>query len=104
MEKMDMKKSITIPIRYLPNTLTTKDEGKQLRMLLQSRKMYKNNKYYTRKSVRSYTSKKSNHIKNAQKIYGIKKKTPNKELSIKKGFSIDAIEKIVKKGEGSYFS
>lgn len=104
MEKMYMNKSITLPIRYLPNTLTTKDKGKQLRMLLQSRKLYKNNKYYTRKNVGSYTSKKSNHIKNAQKMYGINKITPNKELSIKTGCSIDALEQIVKKGEGAYFS
>jgi len=33
-------------------------------MLLKSRKLYKQNKYYTRKRLLSYNNKKSNHILN----------------------------------------
>jgi hypothetical protein len=38
-----MKKSIKMPIRYLPKNLTKKDKKKQISMLLKSRKMYKKN-------------------------------------------------------------
>ena len=66
---------INIPIRYLPSKLSKRDKSKQKKMLLKSRKLYKNKKYYTRKPLASYKNKKSNHIINAQKIYGIKNVT-----------------------------
>jgi hypothetical protein len=59
--------------------------------------MYKKNKYYTRKKVSSFKNKKSNHILNARKIYNIQNITPNKELSLKTGCSLSALNKIVKK-------
>ena len=93
-----------IPIRYLPKKLTRKDKKKQLNMLLKSRKMYKQNKYYTRKIVSSYKNKKSNHISDASRIYNIKNITPNQELAQKTGCSLSALKQIVKKGEGAYFS
>ena len=96
--------NIKVPIRYLPNNLTRNDKKKQIKMLMKSRKLYKKQKYYTRKTVSSYKNKKSNHIMNARRIYNIKNITPNKELSIKTGCSISALNEIVKKGEGAYFS
>ena len=93
-----------IPVRYLPYRLTKKDKQKQKRMLLKSRQLYKKGKYYTRKSIKSYNNKTSNHIVNARKIYGIDKISPSKELSKKTGCSISALKQIVKKGEGAYFS
>ncbi len=93
-----------IPLRYLPRKLTKKDKKKQIKMLLKSKKMYKQNKYYTRKNVSSYKSKKSKHILNAFKIYGIKNIAPSKELSQKTGCKLSALNKIVKKGEGAYYS
>jgi hypothetical protein len=95
---------INIPIRYLPNKLSKRDKSKQKKMLLKSRKLYKNKKYYTRKPLASYKNKKSNHIINAQKIYGIKNVTPNNELAKKTGCSVSALKQIVKKGQGAYFS
>jgi len=92
------------PIRYLPKTLSKKDKKKQIRMLIKSKKLYKKHKYYTRKNVSSYKNKKSNHILNAQKIYKIKNITPNKELAEKTGCKITALNQIVKKGEGAYYS
>lgn len=94
---------LTIPIRYLPKTLSKKDKKKQIRMLIKSKKLYKEHKYYTRKNV-SYKNKKSNHILNAKKIYKIQKITPNKELATKTGCKISALNQIVKKGEGAYYS
>ena len=95
---------LKVPIRYIPNFLTRKDKKKQTNMLLKSRKLYKKHKYFTRKKLSSFKSKKSNHIINAMNIYKVKKIYPNKELSIATGCSIDALRKIVKKGEGAYYS
>jgi hypothetical protein len=95
---------VRVPIRYLPKGLSKKDRLKQARMLTKSRKMYKKHEYYTRKMVPSFHSKTSNHIENARKIYKISNIIPNKELSKKTGCSLAALQKIVKKGEGAYFS
>lgn len=92
------------PIRYLPKSLSKKDKQQQINMLTKSKKLYKKNKYYTRKALPSYKNKKSSHIMNARKIYNIETIKPSPELSKATGCSIDALHKIVKKGEGAYFS
>lgn len=96
--------SVKIPIRYLPRNLTETDQKKQVRSLLKSRKLYKANKYYTRKNLPSYTSKESQHIKNARKIYNVENVAPNEELAQKTGCTIAALNEIVRKGEGAYYS
>jgi hypothetical protein len=98
------RKTKSVPRRYIPKGLTKKDKKKQREMLKKSRKMYKKGKYYTRRKVKSFKSKKSNHITKAQKIYKIDKIYPGKELANKTGCSVNALKKIVKKGEGAYFS
>ena len=60
--------------------------------------------YYKRKPLSSYKSKPSNHISNARKIYNISSIQPSKKLAIKTGCSLGALKKIVKKGEGAYYS
>lgn len=97
-------KTIKFPMRYLPKSLSKKDKKTQIKMLMKSKQLYKKNKYYTRKKVSSFKNKKSNHILNARKIYNIQNITPNKELSIKTGCSLNAMNQIVKKGEGAYYS
>jgi len=100
-----MKKIIKkVPVRYLPKSLSKKDKKKQISMLKKSQKLYKKNKYYTRKPLSSYKNKTSKHILNAQKIYGINKVVPNKELAKATGCSLEALKQIVKKGEGAYYS
>jgi hypothetical protein len=93
-----------IPVRYVSKKLTRKDKGKQVRMLMKSRRLYKSNKYYTRKAVPSYKSKTSSHIKDACRIYNISSVEPNKELAMKTGCKLSALNKIVRKGEGAYYS
>lgn len=93
-----------VPIRYLPKRLSKKDRAAQLKMLTKSRKMYKQGKYYTRKKVPSFQSKESDHVKKARKIYGVDSIAPSEELSVATGCSMDALQKIVAKGEGAYFS
>ena len=93
-----------IPVRYIPRKLTRKDKRKQIKMLMRSRGLYKKHKYYTRKEVPSYKSKTSNHILNARRIYNIENIEPSKELALKTGCKLSALNKIVRKGEGAYYS
>jgi len=97
-------KTVKFPIRYVPKNLTKKDTQTQINMLLKSKKMYRENKYYTRKKIPSYKNKKSKHILNAYKIYNIKNINPSQELAQKTGCTISALNQIVKKGEGAYYS
>jgi hypothetical protein len=92
------------PTRYLPSLLTIKDKVKQTQMLRKSQKLYKQGKYYTRKQVPSFKSKPSKHLENARRIYKVQNVLPNAELARVTGCSIGALNKIVKKGEGAYFS
>ena len=93
-----------IPNRYVPGNLTSKDKQFQLKMLKKSRRMYKNKKYFTRKKVASFKNKQSSHIQNAERIYGVKTVVPSQELARKTGCSLNALNQIVKKGEGAYYS
>ena len=47
--KQRQRQNKFINLRYLPNKLTNKDRKKQSQMLLKSRRLYKQKKYYTRK-------------------------------------------------------
>ena len=96
--------SIKIPIRYLPFGLSNKDSEKQVQMLNKSKSQYKKGKYFTRKQIKSFHSRPSKHISHAQKIYRLEKIVPSKDLAKATGCSIDALNQIVKKGEGAYFS
>ena len=42
-------KSLKVPIRYLPKGLSKQDKKKQIKMLMMSKKLYKQHKYSTRK-------------------------------------------------------
>jgi len=94
-----------VPVRYIPNQLTKRDQKSQAAMLAKSRKLYKRGQYYTRKQVPSFHSKPSKHVKTARKIYGVDHIAPDSRLLAKAtGCSSEAMRKIVSKGEGAYFS
>ena len=76
-----------LPIKYLPNKLSKKDKDIIKNALIKTKKQYKKNNYITRKKVSSYKSKKSQHVKNAEKIYKIKNLKINNELEKKTGLS-----------------
>jgi hypothetical protein len=97
-------KLLHLPVRYVPRNITRKDKHKQIHMLLRSRKEYKKNNFYTRKNIASYKNVKSKHVANARKLYNIENIKPSKELSVKTGCSMSALQQIVKKGEGAYYS
>lgn len=90
--------------RYIPKSLSRNDLKKQKKNIIKSRKLYKKGVYYQRPKVKSYKSKKSKHLDNAKKIYNIENITPSKELAEKTQCSQEALEKIVNKGRGAYYS
>ena len=95
---------MNIPIKYLPKKLTKKDKKILKKELKKSRKGYKKGKYITRKKVKSFKSKKSQHILNAERIYKLKNLAVNKELVKKTGCSLKSLNAIIKKGQGAYYS
>ena len=102
--KRKTRKRRRVPIKYVPKRLTRKDKKKARRELKKSRKAYKKGKYYTRKKVKSFKSKKSNHIVNAMKIYGVKSVSASPKLAKKSGCSVTGLKKLVSKGAGAYYS
>jgi hypothetical protein len=104
MNKRKTQKRIKVPMRYLPVSLPKRDRIKQKRMLMRSRRMYKNKQYYNRAPLKSYPHKKSKHILKAEQIYKIPNLTPNTQLAKATGCSIAALKQIVRKGEGAYYS
>ena len=90
--------------KYLPKSLSKKDQTEQYKQLMKSRRLYVKGKYFTRKKMPSFKYKTSPHILKAIKIYGVDKIEPTLELAKKTGCSIKALEAIVKKGMGAYYS
>jgi len=109
-----------IPRRYIPAGLTRKDAHKQRRMILQSRRQYKRgllpapagapanlckqHRFQTRKRVASFRNRRSHHVRNARRMYGVNTISPTPELARATGCSVRALREIVRKGEGAYYS
>jgi len=93
-----------VPLRYVPKNLTIKDQKKQKKSLSKSRKLYKKGIYYTRPKVKSFKSRKSNHLANLKEMYGVENANPTQELALKTKCNLASLEKIVNKGEGAYYS
>ena len=89
--------------RYVQN-LNTKDKKKQAKEIEKSKKLYKKNIYYTRKKMSSFKSKPSRHVVKAKKMYQINSISPSENLAKKSGCSKAGLMKIVKKGQGAYYS
>jgi hypothetical protein len=88
----------------LPKRLTPSDKKKQLLMLVRSKLQYKKGKYYTRKPVKSFTSKTSKHIIEAKKTYGVETIGATDELAKKTGCTKESLANVIRKGEGAYYS
>ena len=95
---------MNVPVKYLPKRLSKKDKAKQKKQLQKSRAAYKKGIYINRKPLTSFKNKKSQHIINAEKIYKVNKVVINNNLAKKTGCSIKALNKIVKKGIGAFYS
>lgn len=93
-----------IPVKYVPSTLNKRSKKQQIKQIIKSKKLYKKKKYHTRKKIPGFKSKKSNHITNAQSIYKVSDIKPSKQLANATKCNIKGLSKIVKKGQGAYFS
>jgi len=93
-----------IPKHYIPNSLSNKDKKKQSQAISKSKKLYKKGIYYTRPKIKSFKTNVSPHILKAQKIYKINSLKPNKLLASKSKCTLTGLKKIIKKGQGAYYS
>jgi hypothetical protein len=84
--------------------LSKKDRKTQKKGIKKSIKKYKDGKYHLRKKLKSFKSRKSPHILKARKVYGLEDIKPSHQLAIKTKCSLKGLKKIVKKGQGAYFS
>ena len=96
--------AINVPIRYIPTGLSESDKKKQKKMLLMSRRKYRSHDYYTRKKLASFKSRPSKHVATAEAMYGVDSVRPTAALARATGCSVGALRRIVKKGEGAYYS
>ena len=99
------------PIRYLPPSLTKTQKKQQAKFLQKSRKAYKKGIYYIRNQgtnkIKTYNplGQKSKHLNTVKKVYHIDHPIRiDQELIQKTGCSKKALEKIVNKGAGAYYS
>ena len=99
-----MKRSVRVPIRYVPRTLSRKDRRNQIAMLKRSRRMYKRGKYYGRTTkLKSYPHVASKHVVAARRMYRVDRIVPNAALAKATGCSVGSLRQIVKKGEGAFY-
>jgi len=92
------------PSRYVPLKLSQSDKKKQKAMLKRSKRQYKKGKYFTRRKVKSFKSKVSPHILKARRVYKVNNISASPALAKASGCSIGTLRKIVKKGQGAYYS
>jgi len=88
---------------YVPDNLSYKIQKKLTKDIIKSKKLYQRGKYYDRQYIKSYKSKPSKHIVKLNKKYKINIDDINK-LSKTFGCSKNALMKIIKKGQGAYYS
>lgn len=95
-----------VPQHYIPKHLSKKNKTMLKKELTKSRKMYKKGKYYTRKNISGYKSKKTSWEKRLRKIYEIpdNAKLEMRYLAKRTKCSVPTLKKIVKKGMGAYYS
>lgn len=100
------RKGSSVPMRYVPHSLSAANKAAQKAELKRSRKAYRKGKgqYYTRKKMSSFKSKVSPHILKARKVYGIEKITPSRELAKATKCTRSTLRRIEQKGLGAYFS
>jgi hypothetical protein len=85
--------------------LSRKDRRKQIAMLKRSRRLYKRGEYYGRTmKLKSYPHVASKHVVVARRMYNMEKIVPGAALAAATGCSVGSLHKIVKKGEGAFYS
>jgi len=92
-KKVQISKTRKVPKSYIPKGLSPSDKAKQIESILEKKK---------RPKVKSFTSKRSSHVKKFEKKYGYK--VSNKSKVTKNLISATGYQKILDKGKGAYFS
>ena len=93
-----------IPRRYLPKSLSKRDTTLQRKSLKKSRSAYKKGKYISRPKLKSFKSKRSHHLITAERMYKLKKISLSSELAKKTKCKLASLKKIMRKGEGAFYS
>lgn len=88
--------------KHYTNKLSKRDKKKQIKELNKSKRSYKKGKYYTRKKMRSFKSKKSSWTQKFNQKYPDVKSLS--EISKVTGIPKGALIKVKKKGMGAYYS
>lgn len=101
---MPTKQTKKYPVKYLPKRFTQREKQVQATELRKSQRLYKQNKYHTRRTIKSYISKPSPHVQRAKTLYRVDKIGPTDELAKATGCTKEALDQIIAKGEGAYFS
>ena len=89
-------------IKYVPKTLSKKDQVRQRAMIRESKRLYNKGIFFTRKHLKSYSYRPSKYIARARQLYGVT--APGRELERKTGCFVQAQRAIVRKGMGAYSS
>jgi hypothetical protein len=97
-------KGVLFPKKYVPKSITNRDRRMQAKMLMKSRRFYKKGKYYTRKKLPSFRTKKSHFIDEAKNMYKVSKIGATNELAKSTKCTKSSLAKIIQKGEGAYYS
>ena len=95
---------MSYPKHYISG-LSKSDTKIQQKALLKARKMYNKNVYVSRPKLKSFKSKQSRHIRDFHRKYNInisRKTLP--EISKVTGIPVSALQKVISKGEGAYYS
>ena len=91
-----------IPKKYI-RRLSRRDKQKQLKNIRRSIRSYKRGVYIDRPKLKSYQNKKSQWVTKFEKKYGTDCKS-YKDISKKTGIPVKALQAVVKKGKGAYYS
>lgn len=83
--------------------LTKNDVEKQKKYIRRGQRQYKRGVYKTRPVPKSYRHRRSKHLVNFDRVYGISIKN-GKKISDSLGVSASKQKKILSKGRGAYFS
>ena len=94
-----------VPKKYVPSYLTRKDQVAQKAALRRSRRGYRRGKYIGRPKLKSAKVRRSRHTSRAAKMYNL---DPDNlklaDLARKSGCSMKAVERILSKGRGAFYS
>ena len=94
-----------VPQKYVPKSLSKNDAKIIKAELRKSRKLYNENKFYQRRKVNSYKSRKSGWIKKLKSMY----KQGDEPLTLKNiarmtKCKVAGLKRIIRKGKGAYYS